>query len=83
VFPLEYVVVARHAQDDRGATSTRRTSSDRPRVPVPPEHLYRPGRGTTLCGEAVDETWERFSTRRGLLSVEACIQCRQIMDTAP
>jgi hypothetical protein len=83
VFPIEYVVVARHAQNNRDAPAVRRTAPDGKLIPVPPEHLFQPGRGTTLCGVAVDETWQRFGSQGGLLSLQACGQCRQIREATP
>ena len=83
MYPVEYVVVARHAQNNRDAPAIRRMAPGGKPLPVPPEHLFRPGRGTTLCGVAVDETWQRFGAQAGLLSAHACGQCRQIRESTP
>jgi hypothetical protein len=77
---IEYVVVARRGQDGRGGGSMRRGVSAQGRVPVAPEHLFRPGRGSTVCGLQIDETWERFGAISGHLSGDACPQCRVVRE---
>lgn len=74
---VEYVVVARRAQPGRTLAQVRfRGVTEPERCPVPPEHLYRPGSGRTLCRLDVDETWERFPDLAGILSEVACAECR-------
>jgi hypothetical protein len=75
---IEYVVVARRGQDGRGDGSMRRGVSAQGRVPIAPEHLFRPGRGSTVCGIRIDETWERFADSAGRLSGDACHECRGV-----
>lgn len=73
----DYIVVAPRGQDGRSVAQVRfRGATEPERLPVPPEHLYRPGSGRTLCRLSVDETWERFPALVGVLSDVACAACR-------
>lgn len=76
---MTYLVIARHGQDRRDVAVP---SYDAPRLrtPVAPEHLFRSGKGLTLCGLQVNETWERFPDRDGRLSPGACAECRALRE---
>jgi hypothetical protein len=76
---MTYLVIARHGQDRRDV-SVPSYEAPRLRVPVAPEHLFRTGKGLTLCGLRVDETWERFPAQDGRLSPGACPECRALRE---
>lgn len=77
----DYEVVALGGQDGRTSTEVRyRGFTDAARVPMPPEHLYRPGSGRTLCRLGVDQSWERFPALKGVLSDASCPACRAARD---
>ncbi|HUR73892.1 MAG TPA: hypothetical protein VMZ00_06425 [Sporichthya sp.] len=74
---IDVVVVAREGADRVGDSLPRfRSSPMLSRVPLPPEHLYRPGKGKTLCQLLVDQSWERFPALDGQVSYSTCPACR-------
>lgn len=78
---LELVVVARSGSDRPDAAQPHyRSSATVGRVPVPPEHLFRPGKGATLCDLDVDQNWERFPLLAGRTSHDTCPTCLQNLE---
>ncbi len=81
---LEFVVVAREGTDRVGDALPRfRSSPSLSRVPLPPEHLYNPGKGKTLCKLPVDQNWERFPALDGRVSYATCPACRDEFEAEP
>lgn len=76
---IELVVVAQQGQNEPDAVQPRqfRSSSRVKRIPLPPEHLYRPGKGQTLCQLPVDQSWERFPNLDGRMSHATCPTCAE------
>lgn len=81
---LEVVVVAREGANQVGELRPHfRSSPSLSRVPLPPEHLYRPGKGKTLCALTVDQSWERFPALDGRVSYATCPACRDEIEAEP
>ncbi len=75
---IELVVVAQQGANEPDEIQPRFRSSSRVRrVPLPPEHLYRPGKGQTLCQLPVDQSWERFPQLDGRMSASTCPSCAE------
>lgn len=78
---IELVVVAQQGANEPADLAPRfRSSSSLRRVPLPPEHLYRPGKGQTLCQLPVDQSWERFPQLDGRTSHATCPACAEKVD---